>query len=248
MADRAGSVHGLVLTAELIALGVFLFILLMRCIAPQWSSRKHSLSPEERAQIDRRYRPPLGAPQPENPRVFLTLSINGRRIGTVIIELKSNIAPSTADNFRQLCTHEQGRGYRKSSFHIIERWMVQGGDITRGDGTGGEAADGGEFPDENHFLSHVGAGIVAMTKRIRGAHEIRRRQDAGYGSQFYVTTEATPWLDGKNVVVGQVLSGFACIKEVQAATPARGRVPSALQVRVEDCGEVQQRQAAARTR
>jgi cyclophilin family peptidyl-prolyl cis-trans isomerase len=224
-------------TAEAIMAAVFLAILVLRCCASAFASRG-TLDEVEWEMIEDNYRPPLGPPQEDNPIVFLAISIDGKKVGRIDIELKSNIVPRTAENFLQLCTHEQGNGYRKSKFHLVTNFMVQGGDITKGNGYGGEAAGGGSFDDENHHLSHVGAGIVAMAKPLRRTRDIRNIREMGNGSQFYVCMDKSSWLDGKNVVVGQVVKGFACLRAMQEAAPSKGAVPASTSIVIEDCGLV----------
>jgi cyclophilin family peptidyl-prolyl cis-trans isomerase len=231
-------------TAEVVMVGVFLVIAVLRFLSSLFASRG-TLDEVEWEMIEENYKPPLGPPQEGNPIVFLSLSINGEKLGRIEIELKSNIVPRTAENFLQLCTHEQGNGYRKSKIHLITSFMVQGGDVTKGNGYGGEAAGGGSFADENYHLSHVGAGIVAMAKPLRSARDRRAMNEPGNGSLFYFCMQKSQWLDKKNVVVGQVTKGFACLRAMQEATPSRGAVPSSTSIIIEDCGLVPAKRKAA---
>ncbi|MBY6204252.1 peptidylprolyl isomerase [Halomonas denitrificans] len=165
----------------------------------------------------------------ENPRVALDVKIGDEDAGTIVFELFADVVPKTAENFRALCTGEKGEGmtYAGSPFHrIIPGFMIQGGDFTRGNGTGGKSVYGDRFPDENFEIRHTEAGLLSMANAGPNTN----------GSQFFITVAATPWLDGKHVVFGKVVEGMDVVQAMEEQGSRSGETKQP--VILADCREL----------
>ncbi len=163
----------------------------------------------------------------ELERVFLDVETDDDFLGRIVITLRPDVVPKTAENFRALCTGEKGFGYKGSIFHrVIPDFMLQAGDFTNHNGTGGKSIYGKRFNDENFTLKHTEPGIVSMANAGQNTN----------GSQFFITTIVTDWLDGKHTVFGKVSKGMDVVGKIEALGSESGK--TAKTIRIKDCGQL----------
>lgn len=160
-------------------------------------------------------------------KVYFDLTYGGEPLGRVVLGLFGDVVPKTAENFAELATGEKGFGYRGCTFHrVIKDFVIQGGDFERGNGTGGRSIYGRNFQDENFQVAHA-KGVLSMANAGPNTN----------GSQFFVTTAETPWLNGRHVVFGRVLEGYEIVDKVQNLPVNRQGRPDKPVV-IADCGTV----------
>ncbi|KAL3466962.1 cyclophilin-like domain-containing protein [Aspergillus heterothallicus] len=153
--------------------------------------------------------------------VYFDVTANDAPLGRIEFKLFDDVVPKTARNFRELATGQNGFGYAGSPFHrVIPKFMLQGGDFTRQNGTGGKSIYGEKFADENFTLRHDRPYLLSMANAGKNTN----------GSQFFITTVKTDWLDGAHVVFGEVVSGQDVVDAVEKLGSSSGKTSKTIKV------------------
>lgn len=161
-------------------------------------------------------------------KIFFDMTIGGQPAGRILIGVFGDTVPKTVKNFKQLSENPVGEGYKGTKFHrVIKDFMIQAGDFTKGDGTGGRSIYGTRFEDENFTLEHYGSGWLSMAN---AGHDSN-------GSQFFITLRATSWLDGRHVVFGKILSGMNVVRKIER-TETDSRDQPKQEVVIANCGSI----------
>ena len=165
----------------------------------------------------------------DNVKCFFDIAIGGKPAGRIVFSLYTSVTPKTCENFRCLCTGEKGNGlsYKGCTFHrIIPQFMLQGGDFTNHNGTGGKSIYGNKFEDENFKIQFTKPGLLAMANAGPNTN----------GSQFFITTIVTDWLNGHHVVFGEVVEGMDLVSKIESLGSKSGKPQTT--VVISDCGQL----------
>ncbi|KAL0214500.1 hypothetical protein P9112_006684 [Eukaryota sp. TZLM1-RC] len=163
-------------------------------------------------------------------KVYFDVEQDGTPLGRIVFGMYGKSVPKTVKNFVELAKGTEFGGYKGSTFHrVIDSFMIQGGDFTNHDGTGGRSIYGREFEDENFKFTHSQPGLLSMANRGKNTN----------GSQFFITTVQTPWLNGKHVVFGRVVEGMDVVRKIEKTPVMQGSKP-VKPITIKDCGVLEQ--------